>query len=113
MLGDDRVEYVGVEVCAVVPGDGADFWVDLELGEVVGGLEGGEDAGEFDDLGEVDSAFYAVFKTQVNLVGVYCLGADDVFEHGVTPRVRSIESTDFRHGKGLLTVYLCRYPLHE
>jgi hypothetical protein len=62
LVGNDSIEDIGIEVSAVIPGDCADFRVDLDGGKVRGILQWGEDAGECDDLGEVNGACDAVFK---------------------------------------------------
>ncbi|MCY7286316.1 MAG: hypothetical protein LH679_23430, partial [Cyanobacteria bacterium CAN_BIN43] len=55
----------------------------------------GKDAGEGDDLSEVDRTFNTVFKARVDLVGSNGMSADNVLEHRFTLWGRSYRRWGF------------------
>ena len=61
---DDRIEHVGVHVCAVGPADRAQVWVYVHLLEVVMDAERSEHPREIDQLGYIHVTLYAILETQ-------------------------------------------------
>jgi hypothetical protein len=81
LLGDARVEHIGIQVSPIGPTNNAQFRMDSNLRKKRGLAKGRKDPGELHKCRHVNFPFYAIVKTKMETVAFKAAYFHNILKH--------------------------------